>query len=584
MINAGEERVLAVLCELMVPGSRAIRPSRYIADAAEGMPERAEDALHAAIGLLAAAVDAETLGSLTGSSAFALVRRLAIEAYYGGFAAPGYTGPTGWDDIGFTAGPPATDWSFLTAPEPTGGPVPAEAEVVVVGSGAGGGLIAAELGRAGHDVLLIEAGGLHPASTHTRFELEARHRLWWPVRYADGDDPVALLAGRCVGGSTVINTKVAMRAAEFDVAAFHGRTGLLGDGGRPFAPADLAPWYDLVERRLGVRERADWSPSAYRLRDGLAALGASFSPVRSYTDETCTRCGACLQGCPTDAGKSALNTFVAPALARGELRLLTHTTVDRVLIAGGAVTGVVCGDDVVRTGTVVLAAGALGTPRILLNSPGYAGLVGRTLGLHPARLVYGRFHDPQDCHRVYPITGHCLDRQEEFVVEGPTIQDPVSFAESLVDASGRPLWGDRLASTVSAYRHWAGLLVMANDENTGRIELDLRGEAVIAKTFSPAERARLDAARDFAVAALRAAGAREVVWSGLSTSHVQGSVPMGSDPARSAVDANGRAHDVAGLYVGDGSLIPASLSVNPSLTIMAFAARIADHLEKELTG
>jgi choline dehydrogenase-like flavoprotein len=591
MINAGEERVLAALCELMVPGSRAIRPSRYIACAAEGMPERAEDALHAAIGVLAPAVDqgAEALGPLIGSTAFALVRRLAIEAYYGGFAAPGYTGPTGWDDIGFDVGLSPADWSFLTEPERTGGPVPAEAEVVVVGSGAGGGLIAAELGRAGHDVLLIEAGGRYPASAHTRFELEARHRLWWPVRYTDGEDPVALLAGRCVGGSTVINTKVAMRAAGFDIAAFHERTGLLGDGGRPFDPADLAPWYDRVEERLGVRERADWTPSAYRLRDGLAALGASFEPVRSYTDETCSRCGACLQGCPTDAGKSSLNTFVAPALARGELRLLTHTTADRVLVAGGAVTGVVCGGDVVRTGTVVLAAGALGTPRILLNSPGYlrtagARLVGRTLGLHPARLVYGRFEDPQDCHRVYPITGHCLDHQQEFVVEGPTIQDPVSFAESLVDASGRPLWGRRLAETVSGYRHWAGMLVMAGDENTGRIELDLRGDAVIAKSFSPAERARLDAARDFAVAALYAAGAREVVWSGLSTSHVQGSVPMGSDPLRSAVDANGRAHDVAGLYVGDGSLIPASLSVNPSLTIMAFAARIADHLEKELTG
>ncbi|HEY0542458.1 MAG TPA: GMC family oxidoreductase, partial [Actinoallomurus sp.] len=67
-------------------------------------------------------------------------------------------------------------------------------------------------------------------------------------------------------------------------------------------------------------------------------------------------------------------------------------------------------------------------------------------------------------------------------------------------------------------------------------------------------------------------------------SHMQGSVPMGSDSRRSAVDANGRSHDVAGLYVGDASLIPASLSANPSLTIMALAARIADHLGKELAG
>ncbi|MCW2944717.1 MAG: family oxidoreductase [Actinoallomurus sp.] len=593
MANTGEARVLAELCELLVPGSRAIGPEYYIAQAVAGMSERGEDDLHAAIGLLAPAAGQgpDGLVPLTGSAAFALIRRLAIEAYYGDFARPGYTGPTGWDDIDFNA-PQARrlrkDWSFLTEAPPAPEPLPEEAEVVVVGSGAGGGLIAAELGRHGHDVLLIEAGGLYQASAHTRFELEARHRLWWPARFADGDDPVALLAGRCVGGSTVINTKVAVRAAAFDVAAFHARTGLLGDGGRPYAPDDLAPWYDTVERLLGVRERADWTPSAYRLRDGLAALGASFEPVRSYTDHNCTRCGSCLQGCPTNAGKSALNTFIAPALGRGQIRLRTRTTAERVLISGGAVTGVACHGGVVRTRTVVLAAGALGTPRILLSSPDYAGtagarLVGRSLGLHPARLVYGRFDEPQDCHLVYPITGHCLDRQEDFVVEGPTVQDPVSFAESLVDGDDRPLWGRRLADGARAYRHWAGMLVMANDENTGVIELDLRGEPVITKRFSAAERARLDAAREFAVAALRAAGAREVVWTGLSTSHVQGSVPMGSDPGRSAVNANGRSHEVAGLYVGDGSLIPASLSVNPSLTIMAFAAKIADHLVKELS-
>jgi choline dehydrogenase-like flavoprotein len=595
MVTGGGARVLAELCELIVPGSGVVGPEDYIAQVVAGMSERDEDSLHAAIGLLAPAVahGADGLAPLTGSTAFALVRRLAIEAYYGGYARPGYTGPTGWDAIGFD--PPEArrlrkDWSFLSepAPPPPDGPLPEEAEVVVVGSGAGGGLIAAELGRHGHDVLLLEAGGLYPASTHIRFELEARNRLWWPARHTEGDEPVALLAGRCVGGSTVINTKVAMRAAPFDIAAFHEQSGLLGEGGDPFTPEDLAPWYAEVERLLGVRERADWTPAAHRLRDGMTALGASFEPVRSYTDHNCTRCGSCLQGCPTNAGKSVLNTVIAPALGRDEIRLRTRTTAERVLISDGSVTGVACDTGVVRARTVILAAGAIGTPRILLNSPDYARtrgarLVGRTLGLHPARLVYGRFDEPQDCHRVYPITGHGLDRQREFLIEGPTVQDPVSFAESLLDAGDRPLWGKPLAESLRAYRNWAGFLVMAGDENTGVIDLDVRGEPVIAKRFSRAERARIDAGREFAVAALLAAGAREVLWTGLSTSHVQGSAPMGADPRRSVVDGYGRSHDVAGLYVGDASIVPASLSVNPSLTIMALAARIAGHLVKELT-
>ena len=238
----------------------------------------------------------------------------------------------------------------------------------------------------------------------------------------------------------------------------------------------------------------------------------------------------------------------------------------------------------------MLAAGSLNTPEILLRTFENAGLdtpsarvVGRTLGLHPARLVYGRFDEPQDCHLAYPITAHCLDRAG-FLVEATTIQDPVSFAESLVDAQNRPLWGARLRSAVGAYRHWAGLLVMATDDNTGQIDLGPADDVVVRKRFSPLERRRLDDALTFAVAVLRAAGAREVLWTGLSTTHMQGSAPMGDDPARSVVNGRGESHDVRGLYVGDGSLIPASLSVNPSLTIMALAELVAEGLADRAEG
>ena len=605
-----EARVLARFCDRVVPGSAGIGVVDYIERALERMSLSEEDALHAAIGVVA---DVRTPDRMVDTRAFELLRTLAVEAYYGDYLAPGRPGPGGHAAIGVN--PPAAarlrkDWAFLDPSPPNQfgdqGSDGGRAAVVVVGSGAGGGLIAAELGARGHDVLLVEAGGLHQADSHTRFELQARDRLWWPARFAgDPDDPagqIALLAGRCVGGSTVINTKVAMRAHPEDIAKFHARTGLLGPSGRPFAPADLEPWYDRVESWLGVRPRADWTPSVRRVGRGFAALGASWEPVDSYTDHNCTRCGACLTGCPSNAGKSALNTFIAPALGRGTIRLRTGTVVDRVLMerSGGrvrargvAVTRPDGTSGTIGADTVVLAAGALSTPQILFRSPEFIALdtsssrlVGRTLGLHPARLVHGLFDEAQDCHMVYPITAHSLDHQRDsdggFVIEGTTIQDPVSFAQSLVDAEARPLWGAELSATVAAYRRWAGLLVMATDENTGTVDLDPRGEAVFTKRLSATERHRLDRGLAFAVAALRAAGAREVVWSGLSSSHVQGSVPMGDDPNRSAVDGNGRVRSVDGLYVGDASLVPASLSVNPSLTVMALAAKVADHLAKEL--
>ena len=101
-------------------------------------------------------------------------------------------------------------------------------DVVVVGSGAGGGVVAGELAQRGRDVLLLELGPHLTAKDFTRWEAKATHDLWWPIRFAplpDGD-VVALLGGRCVGGTTTINTKVAFRAHERDVAKWHPATGL----------------------------------------------------------------------------------------------------------------------------------------------------------------------------------------------------------------------------------------------------------------------------------------------------------------------------------------------------------------------
>src|SRR5262249_50216444 len=135
-------------------------------------------------------------------------------------------------------------------------------DVVVVGSGAGGGVVAGELAERGKDVLLLETGPHLTAVDFDRWEAKATHELWWPIRFGllpDGD-VVAFLAGRCVGGTTTINTKVALRAHENDVAKWHEASGLTSDGSSPFSLADLEPYYEQVEQRLGVRERSDWQP------------------------------------------------------------------------------------------------------------------------------------------------------------------------------------------------------------------------------------------------------------------------------------------------------------------------------------
>ena len=466
-------------------------------------------------------------------------------------------------------------------------------DVVVVGSGAGGGVIAGELAQRGRDVLLLEAGPHRTAADFMRWEAHANHDIWWPLRLAplpDGD-VVAFLAGRCVGGTTTINTKVALRADERDVAKWHAASGLTNDAGEPFLVSELDPYYDRVERVLGVRERTDWPKSVHTVESGFRAHGVELEPVTAYTDPNCTRCGSCLQGCATNAGKSTMNTYIHDALARGGLELRAEAVVDRVLIEGSEATGVEYtdgdGQHIVRADAVVVAAGALNTPQLLVRSGVDNPNVGKHLGLHPVRLVYGLFDEPQDAHMVYPITAHCMDFQHDdeggFVIEATTIQDPISFATTLRDEQG-PFWGPRLVDAARGFRNWIGLLAMVNDENGSAVVVEEEGGERFDVHFEPVENERIDASLDFSRKVLEAAGAKQVAWTGLASTHVQGSCRMGDDAARSVVDRNGESHEVKRLFVGDSSLIPRTLSVNPSLTIMALATRVAERIDADPNG
>ena len=187
---------------------------------------------------------------------------------------------------------------------------------------------------------------------------------------------------------------------------------------------------------------------------------------------------------------------------------------------------------------------------------------------------------------VYPITAHCMKHQHDedggFVVEATTIQDPIAFASTLRDRRG-PLWGPRLVEAVRAFRHWNGVIAMVNDENNAAVIVE-GGRERFEVDFQPSELERIDAAFRFSREVLEAAGATQVCWTGLTSTHTQGGCRMGDDPERSVVDRNCESHDVKRLFVGDGSLVPRTLSVNPSLTIMALATRLAEHLEVDESG
>jgi choline dehydrogenase-like flavoprotein len=476
-------------------------------------------------------------------------------------------------------------------------------EVVVVGSGAGGGVVAGELAWRGRSVLLLEAGGHHTAEEFVRWETKAAHDLWWPLRFAfpagdPGPGPVVLIGGRCVGGSTTINTKVALRASPRELDKWHAASGLCNERGEPISRGDLDPHYERVERYLGVRERTDWDLKrcVQTAKRGFESVGAGLEPVRMYTDENCAQCGSCLQGCPTNSGKSTLNTYIHRNLASGTLTLRPDSMVQRILIEdrgeGPEATGVQYADATgerhrVDADVVVAAGGSLSTPLLLLRSEVPNSMIGRTLGLHPAQFVFGLFDENQDSHMVAPITGHCSDFAADdaggFMVEAVTVQDPIGFAASVCDENG-PMWGQPLVDAARDYRRWVGLLNMSNDDNNARVLLEPDGAERFVTNFQPQEVRRIESALQFSRRVLEAAGARRILWSSLATTHMQGSCRMGSDPSNSVVDNRCESHEVRRLYVGDSSLIPRTLSVNPSLTIMALASRLAEHLDLNASG
>ena len=189
---------------------------------------------------------------------------------------------------------------------------------------------------------------------------------------------------------------------------------------------------------------------------------------------------------------------------------------------------------------------------------------------------------------VYPITAHAMGHQHDedggFVIEATTIQDPIGFATTLEDESG-PLWGDALVEALRGFRRWIGLLDDGERRQQRQRARRRERRRVVRGVVQRRASARASTARSTSRAqVLEHAGASTVRWTGLITTHVQGTCRMGSDPERSVVDADAQSWDVKRLYVGDGSLVPRTLSVNPSLTIMALASRLAEHLHADPHG
>jgi long-chain-alcohol oxidase len=509
-----------------------------------------------------------------------------------------YMLPGRWEEIGYPGplGPrPDAPAPRLEPIEPRG---ELECDVCVVGSGAGGGVAAAVLAAAGLDVVVLEAGGYWSERDFDGAERTGLRRLYRGGGASATDDQgVGLIAGACLGGGTVVNYSTSFRTPDDVLTEWEG----LG-----FPSAELRTSLDAVCERLGVN--TDHNRPSRRdevLRRGLESLGwhVDAMPRDVIGCEQGVVCGYCGYGCPLGAKQSTLRTWLEDAAAAGA-RIVVGTKARRVLVEKGRVVGVDAGAVHVRTCTVVVAAGAIETPALLLRSGLRNPNVGRGLRLHPATAVFGIFDEEI---RPWEGTMQALySDQHRHLDDGYGVKYETVPAHPALLTAALPWDGAaEHARLMATLPHLSGIAVIPRDRGSGRVRIGRDGEPIATYRLAADDARRLATGVDGAGRILAAAGAREIFTANarlqrftsgfpagafrfgvgrgaLYSFHIMGSAGMGGSPAMSAANAAGETWEVPDIVVADGSAFPTASGVNPMITIEAIAHLNASRLAARL--
>ncbi len=498
---------------------------------------------------------------------------------------------------------------------PEGGKLELEADVVVIGSGAGGGVIAGELAQSGMKVVVLEAGAYYDESELPMLELWAYQNLYLRGgAFPTADNNIMLQAGAGLGGGTTINWTNCLRTTEWVRDQWANEFGLEGVDG-----PEYDRHLDAVLGRISANDGcSDYNGPTRRLQEGAEKLGLSFRRLvrntdqASYDPETAAYIGF---GDRTGSKQTTARTYLRDAVENGA-EILVRTSARRVLTEGGRAAGVEArfedpetgrtADVTVRAPRVVVACGALESPALLLRSGIGGPAVGDYLRLHPTSGLLGVYEEDQKAWWGAPQSGMV----DEFADTGDGYGFLVETAQYTtgIGASITPFEGaEAHKEAMAGFRFNSVSVGLLRDRGHGRVTIDGDGEAV--HSYELTDEVDVENTHRAFAAQLRlheAAGAREVrllapfakPWKAgdgheefleqarnyplgfggirLFSAHQMGSCRMGTDPETSVAGPWGELHDTPGVWIGDGSAFPTSTGTNPMISIMALAHRTAE--------
>jgi choline dehydrogenase-like flavoprotein len=495
-----------------------------------------------------------------------------------------------------------------------------EADVAIVGTGAGGGTAAEMLSRAGLRVVMIEEGPLRSSSDFHMLEREAYPQLYQESAGRQTKDKgITILQGRAVGGSTTVNWTSSFRTPPPTLAYWSRNFGLSA-----YTPERLAPFFEAMERRLNIHPwEVPPNENNAVLRRGAAKLGIPTAVIPRNV-KGCWNLGYCGMGCPTNAKQSMLITTIPSALDRGAV-LIHHARAQRFSLAGERVTSVLCqalseGDQRTLSHAIrieakafVAAAGAIGSPALLMRSrvPDPYRTLGRRTFLHPVVISaavmperVGAFSGaPQSIYTDHFLATQPIDGPIGFKLEVPPVH-PLLMAVTL------PGFGPQAAALAAQMPHLQVIIALMRDgfneqSPGGNVELAGNGAPVLDYPITPYVWDGMRRALQVMAEIQFAAGARtvmpvhesarpyaspaqarsaigdlpmEIMRTRVVSAHVMGGCAMGSSQRQAVVDPDGRHHQLENLYVFDGSVFPTSIGANPQLSVYGIAARNAARL------